>query len=455
MLGMALTLDREALAGTARAAAVGLAALDVRAVALTWVDNAGVTRAKAIPLDRLASAAAWGVGMSTVHDVFLVDDSITESEHIGGPVGDLRLHPDLDALTVLAAQPGWAWAPVDRWTQNGEAYVADQRQFAKRAVERAKDAGITLRMAFEIEWYLANEDGSPATSGPAYGMTRLIEVSRYGQDLLNALTAQGVPVEQFHPEYAAGQFEISVAHTDPVGAADTVVLVRETIRAVSLAHGWRASFAPVPVAKTVGNGMHLHFSAWSGDGNLFAGGLGPYGMTGRGESILAGILERMPALIGLTAPSTSSRLRRVPQRWAGAYQCWGLENREAALRFVAGVKGAGAGAANAELKCCDASANPYLVVGAVAAVAGASAAAELRLPAEYQLDPSTLDVFTRPPLLPTGAEEALGALAGDEVLRAALGKELLQAHLAVHRAEAELFATRTDDEIAEAVRWRY
>ncbi|WP_034590569.1 type I glutamate--ammonia ligase [Hamadaea tsunoensis] len=452
---MAVTLDREALAGTARAAAVGLAALDVRVVALTWVDNAGVTRAKAIPLDRLAGAAAWGVGMSTVHDVFLVDDSITESEHIGGPVGDLRLHPDLDALTVLAAQPGWAWAPVDRWTQNGEAYVADQRQFAKRAVERAKDAGITMRMAFEIEWYLGNEDGTPAAAGPAYGMTRLIEVSQYAQDVLTALTAQGVPVEQFHPEYAGGQFEISVSHTDPVGAADMVVLVRETIRAVSLAHGWRASFAPVPVAGKVGNGLHLHFSAWSGDGNLFSGGLGPYGMTGRGESILAGILERMPALIGLTAPSVSSRLRRVPQRWAGAYQCWGLENREAALRFIAGVKGAGPGAANAELKCCDASANPYLVVGAVAAVAAASAFAELRLPAEYQLDPSTLDGFTRPPLLPTGVEEALTALAGDEVLCDALGKELLNAHIAVHRAEAELFATRTDDEIAEAVRWKY
>jgi glutamine synthetase len=262
-------------------------------------------------------------------------------------------------------------------------------------------------------------------------------------------------VEQFHPEYASSQFEVSVAHTDPVAAADLFVLVRETIRAVSLAHGWRASFAPVPVAGKVGNGLHLHFSPWSSDGNLLAGGLGPYGMTARGESILAGVLERMPALIGLTAPSVSSRLRRKPQQWAGAYQCWGLENREAALRFIAGVKGAGESAANAELKCCDGSANPYLAVGAITAIAAASAYSELRLPAEYQLDPSTLDAYTRPPLLPTAVDEALDALASDGVLREALGKELLEAHLAVHRAEAELFAVRTDAEITEAVRWRY
>src|SRR5690349_13133278 len=104
-------LDRDARAAAARAAAAELAAAGVHGVALTWVDNTGVTRVKAVPTGRLEHAAAWGVGMSKVHDVFCVDDSITTGDLIGGPVGDLRLHPDLGALTVLAAAPGWAWAP--------------------------------------------------------------------------------------------------------------------------------------------------------------------------------------------------------------------------------------------------------------------------------------------------------------------------------------------------------
>ena len=33
--------------------------------------------------------------MSPVFDVFVVDDTITTSKHIGGPGGDLRLIPDL------------------------------------------------------------------------------------------------------------------------------------------------------------------------------------------------------------------------------------------------------------------------------------------------------------------------------------------------------------------------
>ena len=37
--------------------------------------------------------------------------------YIDGPSGDLRLRPDPAATVPLAAMPGWAWAPVDQYTQ--------------------------------------------------------------------------------------------------------------------------------------------------------------------------------------------------------------------------------------------------------------------------------------------------------------------------------------------------
>jgi glutamine synthetase len=251
------------------------------------------------------------------------------------------------------------------------------------------------------------------------------------------------------------------------------VLVRETIRAVSLRHGLRASFAPVPIADVVGNGMHLHFSATLAAAvvaavaaqrntvggterrNIFAGGDGPHGLTEPGESILAGVLERLPALAGLGAPSVSSQLRLVPQRWAGVYQCWGLENREASLRLVRGVVGARDVAANVELKCVDASANPYLVVGAVCAVAAQSAAAGLRLPAEVTVDPATLPPDQQPRRLPASVPAAMASLSADPGLAEALGPELLDAFRAVHQAEWEQAEGRSADEITQAVRWRY
>src|SRR5436190_19812861 len=189
-------MERQQRTQRARELTADLVARGVRTVALTFVDNAGVTRVKAIPLERLGHAAGWGIGMSPVFDVFVVDDSITTSRYVGGPTGDLRLYPDLDRITALAAQPGWAWAPVDRMTQEGEAYPCCQRTFARTAAERARAAGLELRAAFEVEWFVGREDGTPACAGPAYGMTRVIELSGYIDDLLAALDAQEVPVEQ-------------------------------------------------------------------------------------------------------------------------------------------------------------------------------------------------------------------------------------------------------------------
>jgi glutamine synthetase len=442
----------------ARQAAEALADRGVAAVALTYVDNTGITRVKTVPIGRLADAVIAGVGISPVFDVFVVDDSITSSAHIGGPVGDLRLYPDLDALTRLSGQPGWAWAPADRYTQDGEPHVACQRLFAATMTDRAAERGLELKMAFEVEWFVGRDEGdgtTPACAGPAYGMTRVVELSDYIRELLVVLEDEGVPVEQFHPEYAAGQLELSVAATDPVGAADRLVLVKETIRAVSHTHGLRVSFAPVVVAGQVGNGGHLHLSVWSEGRNLFTGGEGRCGLTDRGESILAGLLDALPALCAVGAPSVASYLRLVPQRWAGPWQCWGLENREAALRLVPGTAGRRDSAANAELKCVDASANPYLVVGAVTAIATATADERRKLPEEVSVDPQVLAPEEQPPRLPRSVAEAVEHLEKDERLRSLLGDALFGAFVAVRRAESELFAGWTDEEIAAAIRWRY
>jgi len=439
-----------------------LAGAGVMAVALCWVDNAGIARAKTIPLGRLERAAGWGVGMSPVFDVFLVTDDITTSAHVGGPGGDLRLVPDTDRVTVLAGQPGWAWAPVDRYTQEGRVYACCQRSFARRMTAQALEHGLELRMSFEVEWAVGTEDGGrfrPACSGPAYGMTRVVELSDYGRDVIEALERQAVVVEQFHPEYAAGQFELSVAAVDPVAAADDSVLVRQTIRAVSARHGLQASFAPSVVAGAVGNGGHAHLSVWRDRQNLLAGGPGRHGLTGDGEAFAGGILAELPALTAVGAPSVASYLRLVPSRWAGVFQCWGRENREAALRLVTGSAGEQDVRANLEVKCFDLAANPYLVAGSLIAAGLAGLESGARLPAEIGGDPAGLaaeDLAGRGiRRLPQSLPEAAGCLDRSLVLRRAMGEPLAEAFLAVRRAEAELFADLSPDEIVARTRWRW
>jgi glutamine synthetase len=454
--------QRAARISQAGPAARQLAAAGVTAVALSWVDNAGLTRAKTIPVSRLEDAAGWGVGMSPVFDVFGVDDSITASKHIGGPGGDLRLVPDLGRLTVLAGQPGWAWAPVDRYTREGRVYAACQRSFARRMTQAAHEKGLELRMAFEIEWVAGTEeDGQfrPACAGPAYGMTRVIELSDYCREVVEALQREGLAVQQLHPEYAAGQLEVSVAATDPVGAADDSVLVRQTIRAVSARRGLQTSFAPSVAAGTVGNGGHVHLSLWRDGQNLLAGGPGRFGLTADGEAFAGGILAELPALAAVGAPSVASYLRLVPSHWAGAFQCWGLENREAALRLVTGSAGEQDERANIEIKCFDLAANPYLLAGSLIAAGLAGLASGATLPADIDGDPAGRDPgeLERRGIrrLPRTLPEATGYLERAAVLREAMGEPLAEAFLAVRRAEAELFAGADDQEVVARTRWRW
>lgn len=438
--------------------------VSIHGVVLSWVDTAGINRIKTVPVHRLVSATAWGAGMSPVFDTFLADDSIVSTDVLGGPDGDLRLVPDLDGLVALAGQPGWAWAPVDRIRQDGEQHPACTRTLLRGLTKRAAEAGISFKASIEIEFALGRDDAPagefvPACTGPAYGMTRLVELSDFAAAVLQALAAQNVDVEQIHPEYAAGQFEVSVGALDPVAAADRSVLVRQTIRAVASTHGLRVSFAPSVLAGNVGNGGHVHLSAWRDGVNLHSGGEGRYGLTHDGEALAAGILAQLPALAVLATPSPSSFLRLQPSHWAGVYACWGRENREAAVRLVTGMVGNTGNAANLEVKCADLAANPYLLLSGLLAAGLEGMKHGLALPDEVPSDPAALGEaeLSRRGVsrLPTSMAAALEAFGGSSLLREALGPVLADAVIAVRQGEAARVAGLDDAAIAAAYRWVY
>ena len=429
---------------------------EVSGVATTFIDHSGAARVKAVSLAGLARAARSGLGFSPVIDAFDSQGGINADSPLDKPDGDLRMVPDLDHFAVLPAPEGWAWAPGDRFHQDGTVYAGCQRSFARAQVADGLSQGISALMAFEVEWMvgLDQDDFVPAVGGTGYGLSRLLDGADYARDVLDSLEAAGVRVEQLHPEFGPGQFEVSVAAQDPVSAADTNVLVKLIISAVSARHGMRAAFAPAVLAGNVGNGGHLHASFWSGGQNLLAGGTGPHGMTERGESIAATLLGGLPALLAIGAPTPGSYLRLQPSRWAGVFQVWGTENREAALRFIEAGP-ADPDSANLELKCFDGSANPYLLAGAVLAVALAGADQKATLPPEVSGDPGAPGhpQAGQLPRLPGSLAEAVQALEASADLRAALGGELLAGFTAARRAEIALAEGKTEEEIAAASRW--
>ena len=429
-------------------------------VACTFVDSAGVTRVKAVPISKLKSAAKNGIGISYTFAVFGVNDHITTAPGFDTPSGDMRLVPDLTAAVPLAGAPGWGWAPVWQYDQDMNIMPVCQRSFAQRMVDMAEAKGIAFKMTYEVEFTLLDENDQPVGKGlPGYGIVKMIPVESFLVELTEALEIQGINVAQLHPEYSAGQYELSVDPRDPITAADQFLLLRQTICRIAQQHGFKASFAPVVIPGEVGNGSHIHFSAWSADMNLFTGGDGPQELTAEGECIAAGVLKRLSEILSLLATSVLSYERLQPSNWAGAYACWGWENREAALRLCKGTKAIRSRAANFELKCIDGTINPYLVVGIIIAAAMEGLAQKSALPEPIQIDPNSLSEDERKEKgiqqLSPSLKEAIDQLEKSTFARSALGDPLYECYLAVKKFDWDCYSSMKLEEMVKDLRWRY
>ncbi|MGP0037609.1 MAG: glutamine synthetase [Solirubrobacteraceae bacterium] len=432
----------------------------VAGVTIAWADNNGIPRSRTVPVDRLAEAARRGVGVTSLFAVFDTHDGITYAhDGLSTPSGDVRLVPVLERLRPLAGQPAFAWAPGRQLAADGSAWPYDQRAALELQVRRAAEIGLEIRAGYEIEFFIGRQadDVQPAHHGPAYSPHALLAVDEFAGQLLRDLAANGLEIGQLHAEYALSQVELSLRATDPVAAADNQLLARQTIHAAARAHGLRASFAPLVTAEGVGNGWHIHSSVWRGDENLLAGD--PTRPGPEGASYIAGLLRDLSAITAVTAPSVPSLARLRPGYFASAYAFWGVENREAALRYVPSSPLLGASHANIELKPSDASANPYLALAAVIAAGVAGVEEGLVLPDAVAEDPGgwTAEERGRAGIisLPSTPDEQERALLGSAAVRSALGEPLLGAFLAVRHADAAWAAERELDEIIASHLWRY
>jgi len=425
-----------------------LRAKGVELIAGSVTDPAGVTRAKYVPLRRLGDFQRSGMGVSPSWSVFCVDSGIAFTPTIG-VAGDLRIRIDPD--TVRLVDDGIAWAPGDLTDQAGDPAPLCPRSLLRHTERAADEHGLTALVGAELECTMIAPDGSPASTDPwsPYGIRTSLEHSAFLVDLAATAERAGMSIEQIHTEYGHDQLEVSLAPTTPVAAADAVILARIVLGRAAARHGLRISFAPVPFVGAAGNGAHLHLSLADGEGPLFSGGDGPHGIRPAGGSAIAGIVDALPDLVGVYAGSALSALRLKPGNWAGAVACWGLENREAAVRFVAATAGSPHGA-NAELKLIDSSANPYLAAAALLGSALRGVAHGLELPPEVPENPAQSTVA--PPPLATDQRSAVDALEQSAVAAELLTAEMVEALVAVRRHEIQTFGDSTPAETTQALR---
>jgi glutamine synthetase len=413
----------------------------LRLVRFLWCGNDGTVRAKASGRHGLEGRLESGIGLTVAMQAM---SGLDQLQPVGGmgPVGEVRLVPDLDTFRVLPYAPHAGALLTDHVGLDGKPAPVCQRSFLKRMEGRLAERGLVLRASFENEFSLAtNVDDAyiPVDSALCFSTIGMTAAQDYVDELAAALEAQRIPLEQYYAELGHGQQEISTGHAPPLQAADEQVLVRETIRAIATRRGLVASLAPKPWPENAGNGAHVHFSLWEGDRNRFYDANAADGLSADARSFIAGVLEHLPGLCGLTAPSFNSYRRIVPQYWAGAFVCWGYDNREAPVRVASVFHGSEEASTNVELKAADASCNPYLALGGLLAAGLDGLERGLNPPEPVAVDPSTLDDAERTARgimrLPETQAEALDALAADQLLLGALGPTLAESYLAVRRSE--------------------
>ena len=413
----------------------------LRLVRFLWCGNDGTVRAKASSLHGLEGRVRSGIGLTVAMQAMNGLDQLQPVAGMG-PVGEIRLVPDPDTFRVLPYAPHTGAMLVDQIRLDGEPAAVCQRTFLKKMEERLAERGGRLEVAFENEFSLATQvDGNfvPIDSGLCFSTISATAAQDYLDDLVVALESQGIVLEQYYSELGHGQHEISTEHAGALRAADEQLLVRETIRGVAARHGLVASLAPKPWPENAGNGGHIHFSLWEGESNRFHDASAEDRLSGEARSFVAGVLEHLPGLCGLTAPSYNSYHRILPQYWAGAFACWGHDNREAPLRVPSVFSGMEEASTNVELKAADASSNPYLAVGGLIAAGLDGLERGLEPPEPVEVDPMTIEEQERVERgivrLPATQADALDALEADEVLTKALGPVLAESYLAVRRSE--------------------
>ena len=99
-------------------------------------------------------------------------------------------------------------------------------------------------------------------------------------------------------------------------------------------------------------------SLWKDGKNVTVDNSLKYAVSDVTNGFISGLLKGLPALISMIAPTYNSMKRLMPSASVGAVIAWGVENKEAPLRYMAKQN-------NFELKTMDHTANHYYALATI------------------------------------------------------------------------------------------
>ncbi len=318
------------------------------------VDLCGLLRGKSVPSAALERRLGRGVGIAP--SLLLAPPFGPGRERFG--LGDLVLIPDPAARALIPVRdaPDIVLLLGDVLELDGSPWECCPRYFLRRGLAALHaEFGLTVRAGFAQELIYTGAGGRGGS-----GLEALRRQGGFGGRLLAAARANGIEPERFQPASGPGRYEIGVAPASGVEAADQAVIVRELARAVAAGSGHRAILAP----DEFGSATSIHWSLRDEFGQPATHDEGGVrGLSIEAEHMAAGMLHHLAAIVAVTKPSPASYGLAAPL-WPEL----GGGDRGAPLRLSPASATSDEPAAaqiHLEFRAGDATANPYLALGAL------------------------------------------------------------------------------------------
>jgi glutamine synthetase len=422
---------------------------NVKFVSLQFTDVIGAVKSVDMPVNRLGEAIEDGVWFdgSSVEGFARIQES------------DMWLRIDTDTYAVLP------WSPeemrrarvfCDIFTSDGSPFLGDPRGVLKKLVEKIKSKGWTFNVGPEPEFFLFRKNGVDSTHpvphdvGGYFDFSANDDAVRVRTELMAALDSMGLEVEVGHHEVALGQHEIDFRFANVLRAADNVLTLKYTVKAIAAQHGLVASFMPKPIFGMNGSGMHCHQSLFTENGkNVFFNSDDKFSLSQIAYQFIEGQLSHARAMTAVIAPTINSYKRLVPGYEAPVYVGWAQTNRSALIRIPRYTPGKD-NAVRAEIRCPDPSANPYLAM--VTMLAAGLDGIEKGMKCRPELNDINIYKLTIDERIDMGIDELPGSLAEamrelekDRVLQDVLGDVMFDTFQRAKWAEVDEYRLKVTD----------
>ncbi|KAI1845075.1 hypothetical protein JX265_008339 [Neoarthrinium moseri] len=387
-------------------------------VKLAGVDADGVLRGKLISKNKFLSVAKSGFGFCSVifgwdmHDQTYFEELKVSNKENG--YHDIIAIPDLSTFRRIPWEDDVPFFLVSFFDPDTEEPIcACPRGLLQTQLDKLRKQGFDAMAGAEFEFYqfktpptTAGESNpsaaaflrdNPPHALPAltegmfgYSLTRPIHNKDYYYDIFDSCAKFQCDIEGWHTESGPGVFEAALEFGQISGMADRAALFKYAVKSIGTKYGITPCFMAKPRHGLPGNSGHAHVSVVDKDKkNLLCRETkdenAPWSdiayLSDLGRHFLAGLIEGLPYIMPMLAPTINSYKRLVENFWAPVTVSWGLEHRAASIRLISPPT-CKPGATRFEVRVPGADTNSHYVMAAILALGwrGVEKKLEIKLP---------------------------------------------------------------------------